>query len=639
MSGTHAVVMLPRWVLLLGLVLTASVARAQPDPRTVVYIEADRTRGAGVMLSSDGLVLTSTRSMGRSGNARVTLHPSLSGGGVALGATVVARDDWFTLLMVDGQGFVSARLGSTQSLKLNDHAITLSAEDIPFQFEETSLGAVTPLANKPGVMEDLLLTSTDYRYFNVGGPLFSMDGRVLGLVQKEAGSAFRGSRVLRVEDVRAFLARAKERLPPRHMTLTGPPGMTVETEHIPAAPLPLTFTFRPGDLFTFRVSRNGARCGVFRPDTRSYEAQNQVALDASGALGGLVLDLVPPDARVEVDGADLGTGVTALPCMSEGTHKVSVTAPFHEGKSLMVTVVAGQETRSRVALRKMLGTFSLGTQPQGGEVWVDGRRLGVAPVARVPLTVGPHVVSVLFPGGARLRRVYVAEDGKHAELGVVDLPPPGAALTVEHSNADTVFIDGHDVGPIQGTVVLSPGPHVVQVRDQLGNVLTDAWEAPVGGVHAVRFQGGASRLIPLLHVLGAASLTVGVVLLSAGVLLAAGIPLGMLGLAWAGGAVLDVVHRQAWLPALALGLVTSGPALVLGAVALVPGIMAPPWELLLTDGTRAPRGPPPQPIAFAVPAGWELRPVASAYQESTRPIPDAEATTPLMPHTPAAEEP
>jgi hypothetical protein len=594
---------------------------------SVVLVTGERTRGAGAILSSDGLVVTSTKAVQRSRAIQVEL---VRGGGnsrVKVPARIVARDDWFTLLQLEGQSFRGTPLGSTRALKLNDHVVALEEQaDGRLTLSVTGLGAVAPLETRPMMTQPPLVTTVPFSNAYIGAPLFDQQGNLIGLLQQPMEGNFGGTQALRVEDIQAFLVRMKAQVPPRQLQIDGPQGMSVENELIPPTPLPALLTYRPGDVITVTIVRDGRPCGVLRPNTLLLEPETQVTLGRTLAMGSVELAGDSTDATVEVDGQNMGPLPLQLDCMGVGVHDVTARAPRHENARYRVEVAAGAHTQVKVALRKLEATLSLTSRPSGGEVWVSGELVGTTPLQGAAVPVGKRVVSVRFAGGARMRRDYEFKDGQHVDLGTVALPPPGALLDVQHEQVETLYIDGkpHADG---GLVVLAPGSHTIQAKDSLGNVLTHEWEAALGGYRVVRFRGGSSRLAPVIHALGWVGLGVGLVTGTAGLGGLVGIPAGFLAASWAAGGILDIMHRQLWMPAVVFGAVLSAPLLTLGCVGASGGLLAFPWERYLGEGhVVAPAGRD-IPLRFVPSPGWEARPVARCASS-----PCAEAEEDLQPH-------
>ncbi len=615
------------WTIVLSCVAAPVLGQQQLSVplRSVVYLQSEQSRGAGVIISSDGLVLTSTRSVARGRDISATLYAGPGEEPLPVPARVVARDDWFTILQLDGQSFRVAPLGSTLALKMDDPVAILDEQGGAFTMAVAPLGAVAPLNSRASNLQQPLLVRSTWSGISAGGPVFDAQGRVVGLLQGPAEGNFGGTRALRIEDALDFMVRSKDLFPPRALVISGT-GLTAASELIAETALPLTLRYKPGDKVTLRLKRGANVCGVLRPDLTSLEPLRNVTVGGGQPVGTLEVNATPPGALVSMDGAPLGKAPLTLDCMGPGSYRIKLTAKHHETSEQTVVVRAGEATSVSPFLRKLGGLLRVASSPPGGQVWVDGTFLGHTPLLDAPVVPGTHVVSVRFPGGARMRKQVVVEDRKILNLGSVDLPPPGALLSLEHTGVTTVYIDGHAQQKLSGHVVLTPGIHVVQAKDELGNVLQDTWDAPEGGYRQVRFYGGSSNVLPGLHGLGVGALVVGGLVTLVGVALAAGIPLGAVLGGWALGGLLDVLHRRAWIPALALGGVTAVPVVVLGLAVVALGVaLAPPWERLLAEGAVIPAGKRDTPLPFVPTAGWEPRPVAPPVDDDAPPPADAPA--------------
>ena len=75
------------------------------------------------------------------------------------------------------------------------------------------------------------------------------------------------------------------------------------------------------------------------------------------------------------------------------------------------------------------GSLRVDTQPQGAEVRLDGRRLGLTPLAPVEVVAGPHRVVLRAPGHAEWGQVVDvrAAEATHLQVVLPPAPPPSAA--------------------------------------------------------------------------------------------------------------------------------------------------------------------------------------------------------------------
>ena len=145
--------------------------------------ERERGQGSGVVIDSDGLVLTNAHVVERVDTVSVTLAD-----GQQLDGQVVGTDSVTDLALVRLQGHdlpPKAPLGDSEIMQVGDWAIALGT---PFGLERTvTLGIVSSLhrnINSLGFADkrlDLVQTDAAINPGNSGGPLVNGEGEVIGI--------------------------------------------------------------------------------------------------------------------------------------------------------------------------------------------------------------------------------------------------------------------------------------------------------------------------------------------------------------------------------------------------------------------------------------------------------------------------
>jgi S1-C subfamily serine protease len=153
------------------------VARAAPG---VVGLSQRRGQGSGVVLSSDGYIVTNSHVAKAPGALRVRF----SGGGEAE-ATLVGADDRTDLAVVRAAGAAapSLMLPDRTPVRIGELVIAIGN---PLGLERSvSLGVVSALhrdlPTRDGVLEGLIQTDASVNPGNSGGPLLDADGAVVGI--------------------------------------------------------------------------------------------------------------------------------------------------------------------------------------------------------------------------------------------------------------------------------------------------------------------------------------------------------------------------------------------------------------------------------------------------------------------------
>jgi len=159
--------------------LETLVARVTP---AVVAVEHARGHGTGLVLASDGYVLTNHHVVrDRQGSVRVRFAEGRDANARVVG--VDPRTD-LAVLRVDATGLTTLPLASTRDVKVGQLVVAIGN---PLRFERSvSLGVVSALDRflpAPGGVsfEGMIQTDAAINPGNSGGPLVSMHGAVVGI--------------------------------------------------------------------------------------------------------------------------------------------------------------------------------------------------------------------------------------------------------------------------------------------------------------------------------------------------------------------------------------------------------------------------------------------------------------------------
>jgi serine protease Do len=137
-------------------------------------------KGSGVIVSSDGYVLTNNHVVEDADQLKVELSD-----GRTFDAEIVGTDDKsdVAVLKVNATGLVPARLGDSSKLEVGDWVIAVGS---PFGLDQTvTAGIISAMNRQTGILsggyEDFLQTDAAINPGNSGGPLVSLRGEVIGI--------------------------------------------------------------------------------------------------------------------------------------------------------------------------------------------------------------------------------------------------------------------------------------------------------------------------------------------------------------------------------------------------------------------------------------------------------------------------
>ena len=178
--------------------------------------------------------------------------------------------------------------------------------------------------------------------------------------------------------------------------------------------------------------------------------------------GIAVLQSVPGDARVIVDGTDLGTTpVTAT--LSAGTHSIQFQSR-NATRTISLAVPAGGRVVERVDwARKLTGRLTVSSEPTGAEVRADGVVRGVTPLTLEDLPEGVHAIVVGSANGSVRRSVTIKanETAQISEVifaGWITIFSPFEVLVTDGARA--IRLDERN------QLMLSAGPHALRLENR-----------------------------------------------------------------------------------------------------------------------------------------------------------------------------
>jgi S1-C subfamily serine protease len=147
----------------------------------VVKIEGARGGGSGVLFTPDGLILTNSHVVERSGTLNVVMTDGRSLRGDPIGQD---GDTDLAVIRVDGSAMPFATLGDSRSVRVGQIAIAIGN---PYGFHHSvTAGVVSALgrslrARSGRLMDDIIQTDAALNPGNSGGPLVTTRGEVIGV--------------------------------------------------------------------------------------------------------------------------------------------------------------------------------------------------------------------------------------------------------------------------------------------------------------------------------------------------------------------------------------------------------------------------------------------------------------------------
>lgn len=146
--------------------------------------------GTGVVLSSDGLILTNTHVIDGCDSATVTLNDDTVYDAKLVGADVISD---IAVLKIEANGLTPASFGDSSVLSVGDRVAAIGnplGETFRSTLTDGIISAIERGINHNGHSMNLLQTNTAINEGNSGGALFNMYGQVIGVTNMKMMSSF-----------------------------------------------------------------------------------------------------------------------------------------------------------------------------------------------------------------------------------------------------------------------------------------------------------------------------------------------------------------------------------------------------------------------------------------------------------------
>ena len=133
---------------------------------------------------------------------------------------------------------------------------------------------------------------------------------------------------------------------------------------------------------------------------KSRNARRKAAPAPVVIPGQIAVDSTPQGAQVQVDGRSDPSWVTpfALTNLQPGQHSITVSKAGYGTDTRSVNVTSGNRATAVVHLAQLMATLVVKSDPQGANIYVDGRDVGAKTPAQVSVDKGQHVVLVRMSG-------------------------------------------------------------------------------------------------------------------------------------------------------------------------------------------------------------------------------------------------
>jgi len=148
-----------------------------------------------------------------------------------------------------------------------------------------------------------------------------------------------------------------------------------------------------------------------------------VSLTLEKARGHLEVLSTPPEARILLDGREVGQTPKMLIGIEAGSHTITLHKDGYLSTRRTIEVAPGASKHTERITLQQAGRLAAHSTPSGASVFVDGNRAGTSPTT-AELAPGPHTIRMEMMNRVTVSRQVVVKAGELANLSVtLDFTP------------------------------------------------------------------------------------------------------------------------------------------------------------------------------------------------------------------------
>lgn len=227
---------------------------------------------------------------------------------------------------------------------------------------------------------------------------------------------------------------------------------------------------------------------------RKIVVEDEAVLPRKRGVGVIEIKSDPQGAKIYLDAEY--KGITPLKVSaSTGRHRLVLLLEGFETISKGVDVKKDQTTKLEEILIEKTGNIEIISEPDRAVVFVDGKKVGPAPITKSGLRIGPHKVRVERKDYKAFEKSVVVEYQATTKVEAKLVPLPGILLVITNPEGADVYIDGKKQ---KGKTPLSDiklPPGVYKIRVKKDGYLEDKQEVKIqpNSSEMVEFTLGTKR--------------------------------------------------------------------------------------------------------------------------------------------------
>ncbi|MFQ5686313.1 MAG: PEGA domain-containing protein, partial [Candidatus Scalindua sp.] len=202
--------------------------------------------------------------------------------------------------------------------------------------------------------------------------------------------------------------------------------------------------------------------------------------------GSLMIESEPTNAKIFLDGEEIGTTPNIIKSIAPDTYEVEVRRDGYNVWSEFVDIEGDKEKVLTAVLQMKTGSISVKSKPKNARIFLDGKEVGATPNILKSVASGSHEVEVRMDGYDVCSKSIEVETDKKKSL-ILELQINTGSISIKSEPAKArIFLDGKEAGTTPDTLLaVAPGRHDVEVRKDKYEVWRESVEVKIGEENAL----------------------------------------------------------------------------------------------------------------------------------------------------------
>lgn len=226
---------------------------------------------------------------------------------------------------------------------------------------------------------------------------------------------------------------------------------------------PMTLEDLPHGQYVIELRKDGYDA-AYRSIPLLEGQELEVELDLSQTKGLLLVDSVPRDVDVMINGISHGSTPLLLTDMPLGSYKLDFNSPTHLPRSMEAVLVDRKPVLVRAELISNTARLVMNSEPEGADVLIDGVVRGTTPVTVEDVVAGRVEVKIAKVGYNPYARMMDLEATRTYEISAELEALPSALNIITEPPGATVTIDAQPVGTTPCVVNVRDGTREVEIE-------------------------------------------------------------------------------------------------------------------------------------------------------------------------------